>query len=78
MISDYAKEQVRKIGAKILEGEADVAPYELDGATGCEYCPYHTVCGFEEKIPGYEYRKLEKLDRDTALEKMRKEVEGCQ
>ena len=78
VISDYAKEQVRKIGAKILEGEADVAPYELDGATGCEYCPYHTVCGFEEKIPGYEYRKLEKLDRDTALEKMRKEVEGCQ
>ena len=78
IISEYAKNKVRKIGEEILEGKAAVAPYKMEEQEGCRYCPYHTVCGFEEKIPGYEYRELEKLDRDKALEKMRKEVERWQ
>lgn len=78
LISDFAKEQVRKIGTKIMEGEAEIAPYELDGVTGCQYCPYQSVCRFEEQIPGFTYRKLEKLDRERALEKMREEVPACQ
>ena len=72
---DFAKEKVRNIGSRILSGETSVAPYEMAGHTGCEYCPYQSVCGFEEKLPGYEYRKLEKLDSEAALKEMRKEVE---
>ena len=75
IICEFAKEQVRKVGTRIFEGETQIAPYELAGHTGCDYCPYHAICGFEEKILGYEYRKLEKLDNSKALEKMRGEVE---
>ncbi len=75
VISTYAREQIRKVGTRIFEGEAGIAPYELSGATGCDYCPYHAICGFEEKIPGYQYRKLEKLNTQEALEYMRKEAE---
>ena len=74
LISEYAKKQMKQIGTRILEGETEVSPYELGTMTGCSYCPYKAICGFEEKIPGYEYRRLQKLKKDEALMKMREEV----
>ena len=74
VISDFARHQVKQVGTQILEGKIDAMPYDLGGHTGCDYCPYRAICGFDERIPGCEYRKLEKLDRDDALEQMRGEV----
>ena len=48
--------------------------YELGGKTGCDYCPYQGICGFDKKIPGYEYRKLSKLKDVEALQQMEQEV----
>lgn len=75
LISEFTGRQVRKVGKQILEGEAAVSPYQLDGKTGCQYCPYHGVCGFDEKLDGYAYRELEKCKSEEALERMRKEAE---
>lgn len=75
VISDFAKKQMNKAEKEILAGNVELKPYDLGGRTGCDYCPYHAVCGFDEKLEGHEYRKLEKLDKEEALEKMRKEVE---
>ena len=75
VIADFAKSQVKQVGTKILEGEAMIAPYELDGHRACDYCPYHAVCGFDERIPGFQYRKLEKLEQSEALRQMREEVQ---
>lgn len=71
----YTKEQVKKIGMEILNGEADIRPAELGGKTNCSICEYKAICNFDEKVKGFEYRSLEKLDRDTVMEKMRQEVE---
>lgn len=73
MLSKYALRQMKKIGTRILEGETEIAPYELGNQTGCDYCPYQGVCGFEEKIPGFEYRRLAKLKKEEVLRKMREE-----
>ena len=75
LISEFAKGQVKEVGTRILKGEVDIAPYELGGRTACDYCPYKAVCGFDTAIPGYEYRRLEKLDQEKALDKMRREVD---
>ena len=57
-----------------MRGEIDVNPYELGDKTPCEYCPYRSVCGFDEKIEGFSYRRLEKFDQaDEVLERMKKE-----
>lgn len=46
-------------------------PYELGDKTPCGYCPYQSVCGFDEKIDGFSYRRLEKFDQaDEILKKM--------
>ena len=75
IVSEFAKKQVQEVKEQILEGNAEIKPYALAGKTACDYCPYHAVCGFEEKIEGYQYRKLDKLNAELALEKMREEVD---
>lgn len=73
-MSEYVNETLRRTGRKILDGDVSISPYELLGRTGCEYCPYHTVCGFDARMPGYEYRRLEQFDSaDVILEKMKGE-----
>lgn len=74
IISDFVTRKVEKIKDDILHGVAEVSPYKLGEHTGCDYCPYHAVCGFEEGIAGYEYRTLDHLDKEKALEEMRGEV----
>lgn len=73
-ISEFATHKADEIRDDILHGVAEISPYKLGEHTGCDYCPYHAICGFEEGIAGYEYRTLENLDKEKALEQMRGEV----
>ena len=75
VISKFTKKQMQEVKKEILDGNVELKPYFLGGHTGCDYCPYHAVCGFEEKIEGCNYHRLDKLEPEEALEKMRKEVE---
>ena len=63
-----------RAGKKIFAGDISIHPYSLDGKSGCDYCPYHTVCGFDTRMPGYSYHKLEKFDSaDEILKRMENE-----
>lgn len=67
VMKDYANRVLAEAGREILAGNVSVKPYRMEDRTGCDYCPYHTVCGFDPRIPGYEYRKLEKFDRTELI-----------
>ena len=58
VLSEYVNSKITEIGRRILEGETAVNPYRLRKRTACDYCSYRGICGFDEKIPGYEYRSL--------------------
>ena len=70
-VSKYVSRKVVEIGREILDGKISLNPYEKGNEEACTYCTYKKVCGFEPAIPGCSKRKLEELDKDTALEKMR-------
>lgn len=74
-LSEYTDKILNRIGQRILEGEAEIRPYELGQKTGCDYCPYRGICGFDKKIPGYAYRKISKLKDVEALRLMEEELE---
>ena len=56
-LQKFVKEKLRTAGKEILEGEIGREPYKYGSRTACDYCPYHPVCGFDKKTPGYDYRK---------------------
>ncbi len=73
VISDYVNHKIAQLGTRMMRGEIAVNPYELGDRTPCEYCPYRSVCGFDEKIDGFAYRRLEKFDQVSDIIKQMEE-----
>ena len=67
VLSRYVNHKIQQIGRKIFAGEISANPYRLGGDSGCDYCPYHGVCGFDEGIPGQKYRQLEEIKDDALI-----------
>ena len=61
LLNEYVKRKISDIRGEILSGDTEVSPYELVKRTACTYCSYQGVCGFDRKIPGYEYRRLKQF-----------------
>lgn len=72
VISEYVNRKITETGQQIFAGDVTMSPYQLEKRSGCDYCPYHAVCGFDSRLPGHSYRKLEAIDdSETVMEKMR-------
>lgn len=67
----HALRKVEEIHGKILEGEADPTPYRRGQESGCDYCKYRHVCGFDKKIAGYGYRDITKMTKEEAIAAMK-------
>ena len=66
----YVNNKAKEIGQEILNGNTDVNPFEKQKENACEYCPYRSVCGFDEKVPGYTYRRLHSYREDEIWKKI--------
>ncbi|MGI5948403.1 MAG: helicase-exonuclease AddAB subunit AddB [Lachnospiraceae bacterium] len=73
-LKQYVHEKLKSAGQEILAGTIPVNPYKQGNRTGCDYCPYHAVCGFDKKTAGYGYRRL----RSLKTEDIWNEIEGQQ
>ena len=71
----YVRQKICDIRESILDGNAAVEPYELGKKNACTYCPYSTVCGFDRKIPGYEFHRLPSFSESDLWKKIVKEDE---
>ncbi|MDO5350103.1 MAG: PD-(D/E)XK nuclease family protein [Lachnospiraceae bacterium] len=60
-LRDYVRTRCQKAGQEILQGNIGMQPYQQGNRTGCDYCPYHAVCGFDRKTAGFGYRKLRSM-----------------
>lgn len=70
VLSDYVNDKIKTIGKEILAGKIDLNPYERGNQAACTYCAYQSVCGFDEKLPGFQKRKLEDLDEEEMFRRM--------
>ena len=68
-ISEYVYEKLKAESEEILSGAAEIAPYKCKKKTGCDYCDYASVCGFDKKS-GSTYRMLKPMSDDEVFEKL--------
>ncbi|MDI9506288.1 MAG: hypothetical protein GX246_01350 [Clostridiales bacterium] len=63
---------------KMREGDSSIAPARCGALDACAYCPYHTVCGWDLRLPGAEPRELEGIrSREvTAILRSKGDPEG--
>jgi ATP-dependent helicase/nuclease subunit B len=67
IIETYVRNCIKSQGQDIYNGKISVNPYRDGNECSCNYCPYDSVCGMDEKIPGYGYRSLEKIPKEEVL-----------
>ena len=75
LLGAYVKKKITDIREAILDGNAEVSPYEMGNRNACTYCPYQGTCGFDRKIPGYEFRRLKQFADDEIWKAFAKEVD---
>ena len=76
IISDAVRLHMENTAKNMADGDISTNPYRLSNTdTACAFCPYHSVCGFDEEICGYEYREITKLKKDEILDSMRLELD---
>ena len=69
-ISNYVYDKLKAESEEILAGSAEIAPYKCRKKTGCDYCDYTDVCGFDKKS-GSTYRMLATMSDEEVLAKLR-------
>ena len=72
----YTKKKEAQVKRQIYAGEVQANPYELNGSTGCDYCAYRDICGFDPRLDGYAYRSLEKYSKEEVIRRMEEEIEN--
>lgn len=75
VLSEFVRHKAIETGENIASGKIKVAPYKNGQHSGCDYCPYHGICGFETGLDGYEYKTFDpSLDSKNVLERIREDV----
>ncbi len=67
LMEDFVRHKIQKTGEKILKGEFSCQPYRLGQERGCTYCEFHSVCGFDSSLEGYDFRKLDNPGKQEAI-----------
>ncbi|UWP60309.1 helicase-exonuclease AddAB subunit AddB [Ruminococcus gauvreauii] len=73
VLASFVNDKIKELGRRIMEGEAEVNPYQIGQKNACEYCAYRTACGFDERIRGYEYRRLPQFSDDELWKMIKQE-----
>ncbi|MCR4672028.1 MAG: PD-(D/E)XK nuclease family protein [Lachnospiraceae bacterium] len=74
MLKDYAYLKAEEFTDKIMKGEINARPALLKGVSSCSYCALRSVCGFDPGIPGFRYRSLRSLNRESCIQLIHDEM----
>jgi len=69
-LTNYVRKKMEEFGNGIVAGNTDVEPYKLNKKTACDYCKFGSICGFDKKLPGNQYRVLQKMDHEKIWEEI--------
>jgi ATP-dependent helicase/nuclease subunit B len=73
LMMNHARKKIEASRERILQGEIVASPYRRGQETGCDYCKYQHVCGFDTKLEGYHYRDIAKMSKEEVIAKMQQD-----
>lgn len=74
-LGSFVNRKLKTMGREILDGKITVEPYKKGDRTACDYCPYHSVCGFDLKTEGYQFRRFKKIKPEEVWEAVEEKEE---
>ena len=74
---EFVKKEMLEGAKRIKEGEKGISPIRKEGdITACSYCPYHSICGFDEDLPNFRYRNPDSRTDEELWEEILKKTKG--
>ena len=69
-LQKYVVKLIKKISNEILTGNIEMKPYyNAKGKnTPCQFCPYKSICQFDQKLAGNDYRYIPNKNKKEILE----------
>ena len=67
-LGSFARKKAAELTAEMQRGEIPALPYRYGGESGCSYCAYRSVCGFDARIPGYRMKRLQEKTLQDLLQ----------
>ncbi len=74
-IGRYTRRKIMEMGEAVYAGKLNASPYKNEKKTSCDYCPFQSVCGFDDRLEEDAYRQLNKESVQNILEEIRKQVD---
>lgn len=74
-LSAFVNRSLKSMGEEILDGNTEINPYKQGNRTACDYCPYHSICGFDLKTSGYAFRRFRPMKPEAIWEEIEAEEE---
>ena len=78
VLSRFVRAKIDGFLTEIKEGNCLAEPYRLGKESGCDYCAFRSVCGFDTRIPGYTFKSMKSLTPNEAWAKMEQEEASWQ
>ena len=75
LLQKYATKKAEELGSRILAGEIGKQPILLKNKDACTFCSFRHICGFDQRLAGYEKRIPRELEDEEILQQMRKMTE---
>ena len=75
LLMAYIELIFKDTGESIMDGSIDIKPYKKDKITPCTYCKYHPLCGFDPRLEGYDYRRIDGSEAEL-MEAITERVKG--
>lgn len=72
-VVEYARQKSSNTLREIYRGGAEASPARLRQNTECDWCESRSVCGFDTRLPGCQYRRLSPLNREDFFAAIAKE-----
>ncbi|QSX07516.1 helicase-exonuclease AddAB subunit AddB [Alkalibacter rhizosphaerae] len=67
---EHTMDVARKMGKEIIQGNIAVSPVKNDGKPACRFCPYKTICQFDDQFEGNRYRIRGKLKDEEVVNRL--------
>lgn len=69
-ISQHVEDMIYDSMEEILSGTITVNPFMRNKKTGCDYCTFRSLCGFDEKIPDCKYHGLKNISEEEIFNRL--------
>jgi len=72
ILKEFTHQKIRELGGDIAEGKIAQKPVQWGQNQACDFCEYRRACPFDSRLPGREYRRVEKMNSEEFWERIEK------